>query len=91
MQSHLINCCVSAALYVGFDSYVGFDMIANGAEEARNPRRDIPLATALCLGLCTLLYAAASTVIAGKMLRCMCHIVVGRIAGIRCTSASSTC
>lgn len=41
-------------------------MIANGAEEARNPRRDIPLATALCLGLCTLLYAAASTVIAGE-------------------------
>jgi len=33
--------------------YVGFDMIANGAEEAKNPKRDIPLATALCLGLCT--------------------------------------
>jgi amino acid transporter len=47
--------------------YVGFDMIANGAEEARNPRRDIPLATALCLGMCTLLYAAASTVIAGEL------------------------
>ena len=43
-------------------------MIANGAEEARNPRRDIPLATALCLGVCTLLYAAASTVIAGALL-----------------------
>lgn len=41
-------------------------MIANGAEEARNPRRDIPLATALCLGLCTMLYAAASTVIVGE-------------------------
>eukprot|EP00775_Hariotina_reticulata_P009041 gene9041-9212_t len=50
-----------------FFAYVGFDMIANGAEEARNPRRDIPLATALCLGLCTLLYAAASTVIVGMV------------------------
>ncbi|WIA30684.1 hypothetical protein OEZ86_000756 [Tetradesmus obliquus] len=55
---------VKAASSVFF-AYVGFDMIANGAEEARNPRRDIPLATALCLGVCTLLYAAASTVIAG--------------------------
>jgi len=45
-------------------------MIANGAEEASNPRRDIPLATALCLGLCTLLYAAASTVIVGEPARC---------------------
>lgn len=50
-----------------FFAYVGFDMIANGAEEAKNPKRDIPLATALCLGLCTLLYAAASTVIAGMV------------------------
>jgi amino acid transporter len=41
-------------------------MIANAAEEAKNPRRDVPLATALCLGMCTALYVAASTVIAGK-------------------------
>jgi len=47
--------------------YVGFDMIANGAEEAKNPTRDVPLATALCLALCPALYAAASTVIAGRI------------------------
>lgn len=46
--------------------YVGFDMIANAAEESSNPRRDIPLATGMCLGVCTLLYAAASTVIVGE-------------------------
>lgn len=57
---------VKAASSVFF-AYVGFDMIANGAEEARNPRRDIPLATAVCLGICTLLYAAASTVIVGMV------------------------
>jgi len=57
---------VKAASSVFF-AYVGFDMIANGAEEARNPRRDIPLATGLCLGLCTALYAAASTVIVGMV------------------------
>jgi amino acid transporter len=54
-------CCCCAAC-----RYVGFDMIANAAEEAKNPRRDVPLATALCLGLCTALYAAASTVITGE-------------------------
>lgn len=48
-----------------FFAYVGFDMIANGAEEARNPKRDIPLSTMLALGICTSLYCAASTVIAG--------------------------
>lgn len=57
---------VKAASSVFF-AYVGFDMIANGAEEAKNPKRDIPIATALCLGLCTLLYAAASTVITGMV------------------------
>jgi amino acid transporter len=41
-------------------------MIANAAEEAKNPRRDIPMATGLCLGLCTMMYAAASTVIVGE-------------------------
>ncbi|KAI8467780.1 MAG: amino acid permease-domain-containing protein [Monoraphidium minutum] len=50
-----------------FFAYVGFDMIANGAEESKNPKRDVPLATALCLLLCTALYAAASTVITGMV------------------------
>ncbi|KAF6257134.1 amino acid permease-domain-containing protein [Scenedesmus sp. NREL 46B-D3] len=58
------NNVIKAASSVFF-AYVGFDMIANAAEEARNPRRDVPLATAFCLGLCTALYAAASTVITG--------------------------
>ncbi|WIA40660.1 hypothetical protein OEZ86_004366 [Tetradesmus obliquus] len=58
------NNVVKAASSVFF-AYVGFDMIANAAEEARNPRRDVPLATGFCLGLCTMLYAAASTVITG--------------------------
>ena len=50
-------------------------MIANGAEEAINPNRDVPLATALCLGVCTIFYAAASTVIVGAR---------GRGAGLLC-------
>lgn len=53
-------------VFRGVRRYVGFDMIANAAEESSNPRRDIPLATGLCLGVCTLMYAAASTVIVGK-------------------------
>lgn len=56
---------------------VGFDMIAGAAEEARNPQRDIPLATAICLGVCTLLYAAASTVIVGELLGCSAAASVG--------------
>lgn len=68
--------------------------IANGAEEARNPRRDIPLATGLCLGLCTMLYAAASTVIVGERFRpCKrycCRIPNITPAALLCLSPAAT-
>ena len=40
-------------------------MIAQGAEEAVNPGRDVPLAIIISTSLCTVLYAAASAVVVG--------------------------
>lgn len=42
-----------------------FDFIAQGAEEARNPLRDVPLAVVISTLVCTALYAAAAAVLVG--------------------------
>lgn len=48
-----------------FFAYIGFDALSTTAEEARNPRRDLPLAMILSLVLCTLLYVALALVLTG--------------------------
>ncbi|WP_119730687.1 amino acid permease [Thermomonospora amylolytica] len=49
---------ISAAGSKVFFSYIGFDAASTAGEEARNPRRDLPLAILLSLGIVTLLYVA---------------------------------
>lgn len=46
---------VSGAAIIFF-AYLGFDAIATGGEEARNPRRDLPIAIIAALGVTTLFY-----------------------------------
>lgn len=48
-----------------FFAYIGFDALSTTAEEARNPRRDLPLAMILALTICTLLYVAVALVLTG--------------------------
>ncbi|MCX8113089.1 MAG: amino acid permease [Bacteroidia bacterium] len=48
-----------------FFAYIGFDALSTTAEEARNPKRDLPLAMILSLTLCTLLYVAVALVLTG--------------------------
>ncbi|PIO61340.1 hypothetical protein TELCIR_17138, partial [Teladorsagia circumcincta] len=43
-----------------FFAFVGFEALATAGEEAKNPRRTIPLATFGCLGLVTFVYVAMS-------------------------------
>lgn len=50
-----------------FFAYIGFDMVCTAAEEAKNPKRDIPLATILSIAICTACYVAMSTVISGML------------------------
>jgi APA family basic amino acid/polyamine antiporter len=50
---------------VVFFAYVGFDMISSGAQESRNPRRDLPIALLATLVICTLLYVAMALVMTG--------------------------
>ncbi|WP_235036644.1 amino acid permease [Actinomadura sp. K4S16] len=47
---------ISAAGSKVFFSYIGFDAASTAGEEARNPRRDLPLAIILSLAIVTALY-----------------------------------
>src|SRR6478735_3920362 len=51
---------VTAGASLAFFSYIGFDAITTAGEEVKNPRRDIPVAILICIGLVTLLYCAVA-------------------------------
>lgn len=53
------------AVSVVFFAFIGFDIVATAAEEARRPQRDLPLGILGSLAICTLLYVAVSLVLVG--------------------------
>ena len=57
---------MSAAALVFF-AYIGFDVVATTAEEAKNPQRDLPLGIIGSLVICTILYVAVALVITGMV------------------------
>jgi APA family basic amino acid/polyamine antiporter len=50
-----------------FFAYIGFDSVSTHAEEAKNPRRDVPIGIIVSLILCTVLYIAVSAVLTGMV------------------------
>ncbi|MVA77458.1 amino acid permease [Auraticoccus sp. F435] len=56
---------VFAAAAMVFFAFIGFDVVATTAEEARNPQRDLPIGILGSLAIVTLLYMAVSLVITG--------------------------
>ena len=50
-----------------FFAYLGFDIISTTAEEAKNPRRDLPLGIIASLVICTVLYCAVALVVTGMV------------------------
>lgn len=51
---------IFAAASLVFFAYVGFDSVSVAVEEARNPRRDIPIGILASLGICTVVYIVVS-------------------------------
>ncbi|MFG2152606.1 amino acid permease [[Kitasatospora] papulosa] len=51
---------ITAGASVAFFSYIGFDAITTAGEEVKNPRRNIPIAILIYIGLVTLLYCAVA-------------------------------
>jgi APA family basic amino acid/polyamine antiporter len=57
---------VSGASLVFF-AFIGFDVVATTAEEARNPQRDLPRGILGSLAICTVLYVLVCIVITGMV------------------------
>ncbi|MEU4659772.1 amino acid permease [Streptomyces sp. NPDC023723] len=58
---------IGAGTTAAFFSYIGFDAITTAGEEAKHPRRDIPVAILVCIGLVTLLYCAVALAAIGAI------------------------
>ena len=56
-----------AGAAISFIAYIGFDSVSTHAEEARNPRRDVPIGIIASLLICTVLYCAVSAILTGMV------------------------
>src|SRR3989442_105423 len=56
---------ILGAAGVVFFAYIGFDAVSTAAQEARNPRRDMPIGILGSLVICTVLYVLFSYVLSG--------------------------
>jgi APA family basic amino acid/polyamine antiporter len=50
---------------VVFFAYIGFDAVSTTAEEAKNPKRDLPIGIIASLIICTLLYLIVAAILSG--------------------------
>jgi APA family basic amino acid/polyamine antiporter len=50
-----------------FFAYIGFDSVSTHAEEAKNPKRDVPVGIVASLLICTVLYIAVVAVLTGMV------------------------
>jgi APA family basic amino acid/polyamine antiporter len=50
-----------------FFAFIGFDVVATNAEEAKKPQRDLPIGIFASLAICAVLYVAVSLVITGMV------------------------
>ena len=50
-----------------FFAFIGFDIVATNAEEAKKPQRDLPIGIFASLLICTVLYVAVSLVVTGMV------------------------
>ena len=58
---------VLAGAAIIFFAYIGFDSVSTHSEEAKNPKRDVPIGIIVSLILCTILYIAVSGVLTGMV------------------------
>jgi APA family basic amino acid/polyamine antiporter len=56
---------IGSAAAVIFFAYIGFDAVSTAAEEAKDPKRDMPFGIIVSLLICTLLYIVVALVLTG--------------------------
>src|SRR6185295_18722346 len=50
-----------------FFAYIGFDAVSTAGEEAKNPKRDLPIGIICSLLICTVVYVIVSGLLTGMM------------------------
>ena len=58
---------VAAGAAIVFFAYIGFDAVSTTAEEARNPKRDMPIGIIGSLVICTVIYILVAAVFTGMI------------------------
>ena len=58
---------IAAGAAIVFFAYIGFDAVSTTAEEARNPKRDMPIGIIGSLVICTVIYIIVSAVFTGMI------------------------
>ncbi len=58
---------IATGAAIVFFAYIGFDAVSTTAEEARNPKRDMPIGIIGSLVICTLIYAVTAAVFTGMI------------------------
>ncbi|MFD5734082.1 amino acid permease [Streptomyces sioyaensis] len=58
---------ITSGASVAFFSYIGFDAITTAGEEVKNPRRNIPVAIMVCIGVVTVLYCLVAAAAIGAL------------------------
>ena len=56
---------ILGAAGVVFFAYIGFDAVSTAAQEAKNPKRDMPIGILGSLVVCTMLYVLFAYVLSG--------------------------
>lgn len=56
---------ISAAAAIIFFSYIGFDAVSTAAEEARDPKKDMPFGIVMSLVICTVIFILVALVMTG--------------------------
>lgn len=80
---------VMAAAAVVFFAYIGFDAVSTTAEEAKNPRRDLPIGIIASLVICTLLYLAVAGVLSGIVPVTAYRVNVDALPGVAAADPST--
>jgi APA family basic amino acid/polyamine antiporter len=58
---------IFSAAAIIFFAYIGFDAVSTASEEAKNPKRDMPIAIIASLVICTIIYIAVAVVLTGML------------------------
>jgi basic amino acid/polyamine antiporter, APA family len=81
---------IMAAAAVVFFAYIGFDAVSTTAEEAKNPKRDLPIGIIASLVVCTVLYLAVGAVLSGIVPVVQFRAVEAALPGVAMVDAAES-